>query len=412
MGSGDPPPAFDFAAYLDMLERHGHNFIRLWCWEQVATWDATWEVFRDPEDSGSDDGVVPRVAPHPWARTGPGTALDGKPKFDLAKFDDDYFTRLRERVQAADARGVYVSVMLFEGWAPWQISWGSHPFHWANNVNGIDGDADGDGRGLQMHTLDIPSITRLQEAYVRRVIDTVGDLDNVLYEIANESGTYSIEWQYHLIRFIKDIEGSRSKQHPVGMTAVFPRGPNAEPGSMKPLVESPADWISPGGVDYRDDPPPADGRKVIVIDTDHLWGIGGSTDWVWKSFCRGMNPIFMDPYDHRLLGKGSADQWDPLRQSLGGVRRLAERVDLASMTPQTTLASSGYCVADPGRAYLVYLPDGGPVTVDLTATTRPFAAAWLHPVDGSVAAGGTVSGGAMRTLGPPSSGPMVLHLTA
>ena len=31
------------------------------------------------------------------------------------------------------------------------------------------------------------AITALQEAYVRKVVDTVNDLDNVLYEISNES---------------------------------------------------------------------------------------------------------------------------------------------------------------------------------------------------------------------------------
>src|SRR5512143_2795776 len=33
VGLTDPPPAFDFPAYLDFLERHHHNFIRLWRWE-------------------------------------------------------------------------------------------------------------------------------------------------------------------------------------------------------------------------------------------------------------------------------------------------------------------------------------------------------------------------------------------
>ena len=33
-------------------------------------------------------------------------------------------------------------------------------------------------------------MTALQEAYVRKVIDTVNDLDNVLYEITNEAGVY------------------------------------------------------------------------------------------------------------------------------------------------------------------------------------------------------------------------------
>ena len=68
-----------------------------------------------------------------------------------------------------------------------------------NNINGINGDPNGDGRGIEIHTLHIPVVTELQEAYVRKVIDTVNDMDNVLYEIANESGNYFTEWQYCVI---------------------------------------------------------------------------------------------------------------------------------------------------------------------------------------------------------------------
>ena len=158
---------------------------------------------------------------------------------------------------------MYVSVMLFNGWStdypkgsygladPWR----GHPFHAVNNVNGIDGDPNGDESGEETHTLAISSVTALQEAYVRKVIDTVNDLDNVLYEISNESHGGSEAWQYHMIDFIKQVEAGKPKQHPVGMTVEWPSGDNAD------LFDSPADWISPNG--YAD-PPPNDGSKVIV----------------------------------------------------------------------------------------------------------------------------------------------------
>jgi hypothetical protein len=41
-----------------------------------------------------------------------------------------------------------------------------------------------------------------QEAYVTRIVETVNDLDNVLYEVSNESGSESVGWQYHMISFI------------------------------------------------------------------------------------------------------------------------------------------------------------------------------------------------------------------
>ena len=48
------------------------------------------------------------------------------------------------------------------------------------------------------------------------------------------------------------------------------------------LVASPADWVSPGSQDgYRDDPPAWDGQaKVSLLDTDHIWGVGGNLAWV------------------------------------------------------------------------------------------------------------------------------------
>ena len=74
-------PPVDYDEYLDFLTKHNHNFIRLWVWEQGG-WD--------PWAAGH---VV--VEPVAYARTGPGDALDGKPKYDLAKFNDAYFDRLR-----------------------------------------------------------------------------------------------------------------------------------------------------------------------------------------------------------------------------------------------------------------------------------------------------------------------------
>ena len=128
-----------------------------------------------------------------------------------------------------------------------------------------------------------------QQAYVRKLIDTVGDLDNVLYEISNESPSSSVQWQYNIINYIKSYEAGRSKQHPVGMTVPWPGGSNSH------VFNGPADWVSPNSENgFKDNPPTNNGSKVILIDTDHLWGGGGDIAWVWKSFARGHNPIFMD----------------------------------------------------------------------------------------------------------------------
>jgi len=352
--------------------------------------------------------------PAPWVRTGPGTAGDGKPKFDLQQFNPEYFQRLRSRVLAARDRGIYVGVMLFQGWSIYSHGYGNpwpvHPFNEANNINGINGDADKDGEGKEVHTLQVPAVTRLQEAYVRQVIDTLNDLDNVLYEITNEAAIFSRDWQYHIVKFIKEYEASKRKQHPVGMTA-FDSG---REGSMAALLESPADWISPqnDGVagDYRDDPPTGDGRKVILSDTDHLWGVGGERVWVWKSFTRGLNPIYMDPLrKQEWFSIGGADM-ESARRAMGDTRRSAQRMNLDAMTPQPSLTSTRYCLASAGTEYLIYQPEGGEgFSVELRAGTYRYE--WFSPANGQDADSGhiQVAGGRQR-FQPPFAGDAVLYL--
>ena len=397
----DPPAAFDFGAYLNFLERYQHNFIRLWTWESTS-WDTRGKSWGGKE-------AMNQVAPQPWARTGPGTALDGKPKFDLEKFDPDYFERLRTRVAAAGQRGFYVSVMLFEGWAMQFApeAWKTHPFHPANNINSVGGDLTGDGPGLKVHELASRGVTQRQEAYVRQVVDTVNDLDNVLYEISNENHPASTAWQYHFIDFVHECEKQKPHQHPVGMTFQY------KGGSNRVLFDSPADWISPnpdGG--YRDDPPAADGGKVILTDTDHLWGIGGNQAWVWRSFLRGLNPLFMDPYDGSILGKPFDPQWEPIRRNLGYARQIAESMPLAAMVPHNDLASTRYCLARPGSEYLVYLPEGGEVTVDLTKLKARATPRWFDPTHGKYQVAPAIQGGASKLFRSPLPGDAVLHIRA
>jgi hypothetical protein len=385
---------FDYVGYLDLLTRLNHNFMRMWSWE-----------------GGENDQYY---APLPWVGTGPGTALDGKPKFDLKQFNQEYFERLRSRVVAARDRGIYVSVMLFQGWSIYSHGYGNpwpvHPFNEANNTNGINGDPDKDGEGKEVHTLQVPAVTRLQEAYVRKVIDTLNDLDNVLYEITNETAIFSKDWQYHMVRYIKSYEATKPKQHSVGITA-FDSG---REGSMEALFGSPADWISPqnDGVsgDYMNNPPPADGRKVIISDTDHLWGVGGDRIWVWKSFNRGLNLIYMDPLSKPDWVRSSEAEMEGARKAMGLMRRMAERMNLAEMKPQSELASTGYCLANPGVEYLVYQPKASEgFCVELKTGTYRYE--WFDPTEGVSTGNGSVKARVgSRQFKAPFEGDAVLYL--
>ena len=119
---------------------------------------------------------------------GPGRALDGKPRFDLTRFDPAFFGRLRSQIREANRRGLYVSILLFEvygfmdrdGKYPNSL-WAGNVFHGPNNINGIDVDTNGDRHGLEFFYTGDNRVLSIQRSYVRRMIDALGEFDNIFY---------------------------------------------------------------------------------------------------------------------------------------------------------------------------------------------------------------------------------------
>ncbi|MBO3841572.1 MAG: hypothetical protein FGF48_04060 [Candidatus Brockarchaeota archaeon] len=109
--------------------------MRMWAWECGAggEWLHGW----------SEDKRL--VHPLPYRRASSG-------KFNLTEFDEEYFERLRSRVVAAGRQGIYVSIMLFQGWDVESKGretnpFTQHPFNRNNNINDVDGDPYGTREG-------------------------------------------------------------------------------------------------------------------------------------------------------------------------------------------------------------------------------------------------------------------------
>jgi hypothetical protein len=67
-------------------------------------------------------------------------------------------------------------------------------------------------------------------------------------------------------------------------------------------------------------------------------------------------------------------------------------------------------LANPNQEYVVYLPAGGTVTVDLSGVSGALTAEWYNPRTGDVAPIGPVSGGGSRSFRAPDGQDWVLHL--
>jgi hypothetical protein len=380
--------SFDYSDWLSKLSSWKQNFMRGWIWE---------------------DGFY---SPQPYAKVGN--------KYDLTKYNSALMGRLKTRIREAEQHGLYVSVMLFQGWSVLgekrsrtPLPWPRHPFHPGNNINGINGDPDGDGDGREIHTLQIPSVTRLQEAYIRHFIDELNDFDNIVWEIGNECNQDSAPWQYHLIDAIKRYEATKPKQHLVWV--------NLSPPECF-ATECHADMVSPSGSrDYFRTPPAAAGRKVIIADSDHISPLHVTHEWAWRSFARGLHPILMDcKYQRLTWWKGRSFQpdhpkWQQLRDALFVIREYADKINLVAMVPQTessdSPSSTRYCLFEYGQEYLVYQPiRETPFTVELPAGSYQYE--WINPVIGRVKEGAVKSQGGKVSFTAPFPWPAGLHIRA
>jgi hypothetical protein len=208
-------------------------------------------------------------------------------------------------------------------------------------------------------------------------------------------------------------------------------------GPDSTLYNSNADWVAPGA---RISPTSSCGSgtpqcKVNINDSDHtyfgMWNDSAQTNraFIWENFTNGNSVMFMDPYviywpsGNRNLCSSPANgvctgpdsRWNNFRDNMGYMLNYANtKLDLLKMTPQGGLCSTGFCLADnvaTGAEYLVYEPNGGTFTVNLSATTRTLNVEWLNPSSGAITTGGTIAGGsANQSFTPPFSGDAVLYL--
>ena len=407
---------FDFSAYVNMLTSTHQNFTLLWNTELPNFCSLPTGATTDYD-----------VAQMPWQRTGPGTANDGKPKFDLTKFDQSFFDRLRAEVQQLNAAGVYAGVYTFTGeWLNvFRCSRDGFPLTGTNNVNGID-----DGGGVGALSMTSPNaLTAIQDAYVEKLVDTLNDLPNVLWATSEESSSNSSWWNNHQIDHIHAYEASKPFQHPVGYG-------NMGGESDGTMLNTNADWIAPSS---RVSPSSNCGSgtpacKVIINDSDHSYfGMWNETaqqnrNYVWNNFTNGSSVLFMDPYEvyypretrnmcaSPVNGICSApdSRWDNMRKNLGYTRLYADRMNLLAMTPQGSRSSTDNVLANlnpTASEFLVYSDSGGNFTVNLSNTTRTLKVEWLNPATGVTTTAPSITGGASaQSFTPPFSGDAVLYL--
>src|SRR5256884_2471906 len=149
---------FDYVKYLETLGKDGLNLTRTFSGAYV-----------EPPEAFNIANNTLAPAPHrficPWARCDAVGYANGGNKFDLSKWDEAYFRRLKDFVAQAARRGVVVEMNLF---CPMyeEPQWRLSPQNAINNINGI-----GNVARTNVYTLEKNGgLLAVQEAMVRKIV--------------------------------------------------------------------------------------------------------------------------------------------------------------------------------------------------------------------------------------------------
>lgn len=375
---------FDYLPYLDELKRHDLNLTR--------TFAGTYR-----EIPGSFNIEHNTLAPNPgkyvapWSRTTTPGAADGT-KFDLSRWNPDYFTRLKDFVGQAGKRGVVVELVLFCTFYDNNL-WNVSPMNARNNVNDVEKVGHKD-----VFTTKNTKLLAYHDAFVHKVVTELKDYDNVYYEICNEPYFADVrpEWQAHIAQMIAAAEAKFPHRHLIAQ--------NIANGSAK--VERPDKHVAILNFHYATPPDTVAlnyGLKRVLSDDET--GFKGTGDRVYRSegwdFLLAGGAIYssldysftpMHPkgdYRHKKSpGGGGAT----LRKQLAILKHLLEGFDFVKMAPHNEVIRGGVpakatarCLAEPGVAYALYLKGGTQATLRLAMPQGNYRAEWIDTRTGKVA---------------------------
>jgi hypothetical protein len=196
---------FDYTKYLDELASCGLNITRTFS-----------GIYVEPQGAFniSKNTLAPAEGKFicPWARSSePGYAGGGN-KFDLTKWDPQYFARLKDFIAEAGKRNIVVELDLFSNFYD-TVQWKLSPLYYSNNINGFKPVKD----HREVLSLRHPRILKIQEEMVKKILEECNSFDNLYYEVCNEPYFGDKEaldaWEEHMTGVIDSIEKGLPKKH-------------------------------------------------------------------------------------------------------------------------------------------------------------------------------------------------------
>jgi hypothetical protein len=399
----------DFKKYLATIDADGLNYTRIFGGSYIEVPAKSFGILRN------DLAPQPNRFIAPWVRSGtPGYAGGGN-KFNLTKWNPEYFERYRAFLADASKRGIVVEITLFSSHYD-EMMWKISPFHPSNNVNNTN-----DIEWKKLQTLENGNILAFQEKYARKLVDEARDFDNVIFEIQNEpwsdrptlasvvnpylrppgrdqypnsidvADALSVDWQASVAKWITDAEASRPNHHliaqnysnflvPVSTLVLgvdivnfhyaYPDAVTLNYGINKAIAYDETGFLGREDDAYR--------RQA--------WNFmlaGGS---IFDALDYSFSPGHEDGQDLEPNGPGGGSP--TFRHQLKILREFLDNCAILKLRPDTTTVKRAgvvtHVLSNPGLEYAIYLDGNDPTDLALTLPGGDYRAEWFNTKTGAV----------------------------
>lgn len=360
--------------------------------------------------------------------------------YDLYQFNETYWNRFRNFLEAARDRGIVVQVEVWATFDFYRDNWDVNPFNPLNNVNYTTRRSKLPEK-VETHPIftennffrsvpaqmALPVVLQFQQVFVDKLLDISLAFDNVLYCMDNETSVSS-DWGKFWARYIRKRAAMSGKT--VFTTEMW----------------DPWDLDHPFHAETFDNPEIF--TFVDISQNNHNSGdrhwFNGLKQFERLKFTNSLRPVNNvkiygnDGGKHQttrnavesfvknvLMGCASARFHRPTsgqglnetaQQVIRSMRELSERSDFfagqPTLDPLTNrVKDEQYCRAVPGREYMVYFTRKGEVQLELTPYEGTFSLSWLHILESRWVPGGKVIGGSPAELKTPGDGHWIALIT-
>ncbi|MDQ2712134.1 MAG: hypothetical protein M3Y72_22035 [Acidobacteriota bacterium] len=422
--------AFDYRRYLATLEAEGLNYTRLFGGSYREMPTQSFGIRRNTLAPAPGKFIAP------WAKSNtPGYALGGN-KFDLARWDPQFFERYRDFLSEAAKRGIVVEITLFTSQYA-EMQWKISPLNPANNVNGTDA-ID----WKMLNTLENGNLLAEQERYTRKLVREANPFDNVIFEIANEpwsdrpeqvdvinpyldskarnvypnsieiADALSTAWQTRVKDWITSEETNLPNKHLVaqnycnflfpvrslvpGVDVVnfhyaYPEAVLLNYGLEKAISYDETGFIGRQDTTYR--------RQA--------WNFMLSGGSVFNNLDYSFTVGHEDGSDTEPNGPGGGSP--AVRQQLRVLAEFLQSLPLIDMAPDTrtvkhVMGAYARVLSSPGRDYAIYFDGKGPSEITLDLPSGQYSSDWLNTGTGQIERSEHIhSKGGTVTLRTPTS---------